>query len=174
LSDEGISFLQKGNGAPSDGAVNSAQLICLSFWHLLGKGASKTWRKTPDPGGKMLEISERRKAVAKMLEMLKDEWVLVEGLRDKKALSALGITKVLTVSGNLRQSCDKLSDMKAERAYVLTDLDRRGYQLALMARDELEARSIRADLTVRGELAYALGIKNSEGAAKAYDKLNGD
>lgn len=122
----------------------------------------------------MLEISERRKAVEKMLETLKDEWILVEGLRDKKALAALGLTKVLTVSGNLRQSCDKLSGMKVERAYVLTDLDRRGYQLALMARDELEGRSIRADLSVRGELAYALGIKNFEDAKRAYEKLKED
>ncbi len=118
-----------------------------------------------------MEISERLKKLAKMLDMLKGEWILVEGLRDKKALAALGLVKVLTASGNLRQSCDRLSDMKVERAYVLTDLDRRGYQLALKARDELEARSIRADLSVRGELAYALGIKNFEDAKRAYEKL---
>jgi 5S rRNA maturation endonuclease (ribonuclease M5) len=118
----------------------------------------------------MWKNPERLEKASKLLDAIRDEWVFVEGKRDRESLSALGVSKILTVSGNLRQSCDKLAG-KAERVFVLTDLDRRGYQLALMARDELEARCIGADLSVRRELAYALGIKNFENAEKAYKKL---
>ncbi len=118
-----------------------------------------------------MEIPERLEKAAGILDVLRGEWILVEGQRDKKALMALGLTNILTVSGNLRQSCAALSGKKALKAYVLTDIDRRGHQLALMARDELEGLSISADISVRFELAYALGIRNFEDAKRAYDKL---
>ena len=114
---------------------------------------------------------ERLKRADKTLALLKDEWVLVEGQRDRKALSALGLGKILTASGNLSKSCDYLQAQKAEKAFVLTDLDRRGGQLAILAKGELEARSIRADLEARAVLARCLRIKNFEDAMRAYERL---
>ncbi len=138
------------------------------FWLILVPG----WGASAEAPRRInVEIPERLKKVAGILDVLRDEWILVEGQRDRKALSALGLTNILTVSGNLRQSCAALSGKNAVRAYVLTDLDRRGHQLAMMARDELEGLSIKADISVRFELAYALGIRNFEDAKRAYDKL---
>jgi 5S rRNA maturation endonuclease (ribonuclease M5) len=118
-----------------------------------------------------VEINERLKKLKHLLEQLQDSWVLTEGLRDKEALRRLGITKVLTISGNLRQSCERLSARDVDKAYVLSDLDRRGDELAKSARDELEARSIKADLEMRRKLAHLLRIRNFEDAARAYEKL---
>ena len=118
-----------------------------------------------------MEIGERRKRLDRLLEELRRSWVLAEGLRDKKALAGLGIADVLTISGNLRQSCDLLSARAVERAYVLTDLDRRGDELAKRAGEELEARSIRADLVSRKRLAHLLRIRHFEDAERAYEKL---
>lgn len=115
-----------------------------------------------------MEIKDRLKRLRKLLGQLKDSWVFVEGKKDKQALEKLGIKNVLTISGNLRLSCDKV---KTERVFVLTDLDRRGDELARAARDELEARSIKADLEVRKMLAHTLRIRYFEDAKRAYDEL---
>ena len=112
------------------------------------------------------------KMLEKLLEQLRDDWVFVEGKRDKEALAALGCSRVLTISGNLRLSCDRLeSQGKVERVFVLTDLDRRGHQLADAARGELEARSIKADLMVRKSLGRILKIKHFEDMKRRYDEM---
>jgi len=118
-----------------------------------------------------VKIDERLKKLDKILEKLRGKWILVEGLRDKKALSALGMTDILTISGNLIQSCGILSAREADMAYVLTDLDRRGDELAKKARDELEGRSIRVDIQTRTKLAHLLKIRYFEDASRAYEKL---
>lgn len=118
-----------------------------------------------------MEDDERLKLARKGIAALEGGWILVEGQRDRKALEGLGLANILTVSGNLVRSCDFLAEAKAGKAFVMTDLDRRGQQLALKARDELEARSIKADLEVRSALARALRIKNFEDALRAYERL---
>ncbi|HSB47311.1 MAG TPA: toprim domain-containing protein [Candidatus Bilamarchaeum sp.] len=118
-----------------------------------------------------MKATERLAIFEKAAGKLRGKWILVEGLRDRKALSELGMTNILTVSGNLNKSCDYLERSGAQEAYVLTDLDRRGHELAKRAREELEARSIRADLEVRAQIARSLRIKNIEDAARAFERL---
>jgi 5S rRNA maturation endonuclease (ribonuclease M5) len=118
-----------------------------------------------------VETEERLKRLGTLLEKLKGGWIFVEGKKDRKALEMLGLKDILTISGNLRLSVGRLSGGKAGEVFVLTDLDRRGDELALRARDELEACSIRADLEMRKELAHILKIRNFEDAKRAYDKL---
>lgn len=118
-----------------------------------------------------MEDIERMKKLEIILEKLKGEWIFVEGLKDKVALKKLGLANILTISGNLRQSCRKV---EANKVFVLTDLDRRGDQLAKMAVDELESNSIRADLEARKKLAFLLRIRFFEDAYRAYEELKGD
>ena len=118
-----------------------------------------------------MEIEERLKRLVKLLKKLEGGWIFVEGKKDKEALEKLGLRDILTISGNLRLSVTRLSGVKAEKVFVLTDLDRRGDELALRARDELEACSIRADLEMRKDLAHMLRIRNFEDAKRAYDRL---
>ena len=118
-----------------------------------------------------MKIRERLKKLEKILDKLRDSWVLAEGQRDRRALGELGIRNVLTISGNLRASCGILGGKNVDKAYVLSDLDRRGDELAKRARDELGSLSIRADTETRLELAHMLRIRYFEDAKKAYDKL---
>lgn len=111
------------------------------------------------------------KKLETLLEKLRGEWVFVEGIRDRNALRKLGFRNILTISGNLRQSCRKV---EAEKVFVLTDLDRRGDQLAALARNELESNSIRADLEARKKLAFLLRIRFFEDAFRAYEELKGE
>lgn len=118
-----------------------------------------------------MKAIERLALFEKAIAKLRGQWILVEGQRDRKALAELGMENILTVSGNLGKSCDFLERSGAQKAYVLTDLDRRGHELAKRAREELEARSIGADLEVRAQIARSLRIKNIENASRAYQRL---
>ena len=117
-----------------------------------------------------MEIKDRLKRLEKILSQLRNGWVFVEGKRDKQALKELGIVNVLTISGNLHLSCRKI-EKHVQKVYVLTDLDRRGDELAKAARDELEGMSIRADLEIRKKLAHTMRIRYFEDAKRAYDEL---
>ncbi|MFH1785819.1 MAG: toprim domain-containing protein [Candidatus Micrarchaeota archaeon] len=116
---------------------------------------------------------EKLDKLTKIMEKLKDQWIFVEGQKDKKALQDLGFDKILTISGNLKLSCEQLvkKEPMVRKVFVLTDLDRRGHQLAKKAKEELERFSIKADLQLRGDFGYALGIRTFENASKAYEKL---
>lgn len=118
-----------------------------------------------------MKLKERLKKAKALLEQLKEGWIFVEGKRDKEALAKLGLHNVLTISGNLRLSCERIRKQGEEKVFVLTDFDRRGGQLAKMAKDELEGQSITADLTVRKILARTLKIRYFEDAKRAYDEL---
>lgn len=111
------------------------------------------------------------KKLEKLLDKLRGECVFVEGIKDREALKNMGFQNILTISGNLRQSCRKV---KADKVFVLTDLDRRGDQLAKMAVDELESNSVRADLEARKKLAFLLRIRFFEDAYRAYEELKGE
>lgn len=117
-----------------------------------------------------MKPEERLEKLEKLLTRLRGAWIFVEGVRDRRALEQLGLENILTISGNLRISCAQLAG-RAEKVYVLTDLDRRGTQLALMARNELEAGSIKADLDMRKRLAHMLRIRFFEDAARAYERI---
>jgi 5S rRNA maturation endonuclease (ribonuclease M5) len=118
-----------------------------------------------------VEIKERMKKLAKLFERLKGSQIFVEGKKDREALERLGFAGILTISGNLRQSCERAAQGNVEKAIVLSDLDRRGDELAKLARDELGSLSIRVDTETRLELAHLLKIRCFEDAKKAYDKL---
>lgn len=120
-----------------------------------------------------MDADEKLGKLQKFLAGLEGKWIFVEGLRDKRALLGLGFTNVLTISGNLRQSCGRLEG-HASRVVVLTDLDRRGDELAKKAADELGSCSIRADTTTRRLLAGLLGIRYFEDAMNGYERLKGE
>ena len=118
-----------------------------------------------------MEIRQRIKLLGNILNQLREGWIFVEGKRDREALALLGCRNVLTISGNLRISCDRLANEGIGTVFILTDLDRRGEQLAGLARDELEARSIRAELDIRKALGRILNVRCFEDAKRAYDEL---
>lgn len=115
-------------------------------------------------------MKEKIEKLDKIFEKLRNEWIFVEGKRDRQALKNLGFSKVLTISGNLRQSCMKVDN----RVYVLTDLDRRGDELARKAKEELESLSIRADIEIRKRVARLLNIHYFEDAEGAYKEIKGE
>lgn len=121
--------------------------------------------------GQIVNNEEKWKKLGRLLETLRNECVFVEGIKDKQALLKLGFVNVLTISGNMDQSIKKVN---CEQVFVLTDFDRRGNQLAEIAKNKLESASIKADLESRKHLAYLLNIRFFEDTYRAYEKLKGE
>jgi 5S rRNA maturation endonuclease (ribonuclease M5) len=123
------------------------------------------------PRRKAVETKQKIKLLEKTLRKLREGWLFVEGRRDVEAMRLLGCRNVLTISGNLRLSCGRVAEQGVETVFVLTDLDRRGDQLAMLAKGELEAHSVRAELTARKTIGRILGIRCFEDAKRGYDEL---
>lgn len=115
-------------------------------------------------------VRHRFKALQKIMKDLRENWVFVEGKKDKAALEKLGCQRIKTISGNLRQSCSEL-DEEVERVIVLSDLDRKGDELLRAAKDELEACSKKADTETRARLAGILALRNFEDAERKYEEF---
>ena len=117
-------------------------------------------------------LEYRRKTLERLLSDICDEIIFVEGLRDKKALGQLGCKKVMTISGNLRKRCEELNlSGNIRKVIILTDMDRRGEQLAKAAKEELESHLITADPDTRKRLASLLGLRFFEDAHRKYMDL---
>lgn len=123
------------------------------------------------PRRKAVESKQKIKLLEKTLRKLREGWIFVEGKRDREAMGLLGCRNVLTISGNLRLSCERVAEKGVGMVFVLTDLDRRGDQLAVLARGELEAHSVRAELAARKALGRILNIRCFEDAKRGYDEL---
>ena len=115
-------------------------------------------------------LRKQFKTLERIMSDLRENWLFVEGKRDKFALEQLGCKKIMTISGNLRRTCERLGP-DVQNVIVLTDLDRRGDQQLFAAKDELEACSIRADIETRKRLAWILGLRCFEDAARRYEEF---
>jgi 5S rRNA maturation endonuclease (ribonuclease M5) len=116
------------------------------------------------------EAERNAKKLANLLCLIRENIVFVEGQKDRSALGQLGCTRVMTISGNLRNTCKKIEG-KADKVIVLTDIDRRGNELAGNAASELERYSISADIESRKEIAGILKLRFFEDAYRKYNEF---
>lgn len=119
----------------------------------------------------MLSPHERYEELMKVLDDLRELSgrmpVVVEGMRDAKALARLGIrANVVTLSKGLSlfAFCERLSRSWRE-VVVLTDWDRKGGQLARRLKEAFEANETRVVNEVRMQLVILTKkeIKDIEG-----------
>ena len=106
----------------------------------------------------MLSPEERLEQLEKVFTVLEDlsenTPIIVEGLRDVKALGRMGITKnviPLNKGESVFVFCENLSKQSRE-AVVLTDWDRRGGMLARMLKDGLAANGVRVNDRIRTQI----------------------
>ncbi len=125
-------------------------------------------------GAKRITRIERR--IHRLLRKIRSSVIFVEGRKDRDSMRKLGCERILTISGNLRKSCEAIGE-DVDEVVVLTDLDRRGNELARLAKDELERYSIRAEVEIRKEIAGILDLRYFENTSRRYEKFmeeNGD
>lgn len=101
--------------------------------------------------------------------------VVVEGLKDVRALKRLGVGRNVVSLGrglSVFAFCEALSKSHKE-VVVLTDWDRKGGKLARMLREAFEANEVRADTDLRARLVLLTkkDIKDIESLPKYVERL---
>ena len=105
------------------------------------------------------EIEEK---LFKVLDGIKDNRVIVEGKRDKKALCLLGFTKVITINRGLYETAE---DFRGKEVIILTDFDPEGKAIAKKLNLFLQSLGVRVDRETRrkiGLLFTRMKIKKIE------------
>ena len=126
-----------------------------------------------------MNVEHRLEAIEDILEQLDllpdTTIILVEGINDKKALTALGIRKqmiaVQSEGGPLR-AAEQVYERRAD-AVILTDWDNKGDIIAEELRRNLSSLSVRYDLTKRGRLGELCvkDIKDVESLPVLHSRL---
>jgi len=117
-----------------------------------------------------------KKELNTILEELKgkddeNKAIIVEGIKDKRALKEIGLNNVYTLHGDVRRIARFLKEKGIKKAYILTDFDRRGKELAEKIKGELTAQAIDFDLEKRKRFGAILNIKYWETAEKKLEKF---
>ena len=116
--------------------------------------------------GKNRSMGKRKiKLFNRLMEEVKSNVILVEGLKDKREFVGIGCKgrMVRTLAGHMKKTCERLKDEGVAKAIVLTDLDRKGNLLAERTIEELNAMGIaHTNLTVRKRLAWLLNLREWE------------
>lgn len=88
--------------------------------------------------------------------------ILVEGIRDKKALQQLGIRNVILLNKPLYKLVEEISANHKE-IIILTDLDKEGRHLYGKLRPQLEANGVKIDEYFREFLFKNTKLRHIEG-----------
>lgn len=109
----------------------------------------------------------------KELQKLRDsrKVVLVEGIKDKRALGELDIDNVLTLRKRPIYKVVELISDRYKDCVILTDLDREGKKLFRMINSGLSERGVRVDKRFRNFLFKKTKLRQIEGIANYFERI---
>jgi 5S rRNA maturation endonuclease (ribonuclease M5) len=121
----------------------------------------------------MLKLNPQLKA---QVQKYKDYVIIVEGKKDVASLNYLGFNRVHAIHENsipIRVRLESIAKQieKKDKVCILTDLDKKGKQLYLLIKSELQnLKGIHLDSSLRGLLIKAR-VSHIEGLHKFLDKV---
>ncbi len=107
------------------------------------------------------EVEEVQKALDGIRQ--KNLLVVVEGLKDVRALNALGITNILSLKKPLYAVVEDIADI-AKEVVLLTDLDDEGKKLYYVLSRDLQKHGVKIDNRLR-EALFKTPLRHVEGLA---------
>lgn len=93
----------------------------------------------------------------------KDLLVLVEGIKDKRALEAFGITNILTLKKPLFAVVEQVAE-KSKEVVLLTDLDEEGKKLYHRLSKDLQKHKVKVNNELR-KFLFKTKLRHIEGLA---------
>ena len=108
-----------------------------------------------------------------LLSALKDKNipVIVEGVKDKQALSAFGISNIFVLNKPLFEIVELIAE-KTKDCAVLTDLDDEGKKLYSMLAEDLQHRGVKIDNSFRNFLFKKTQLRQIEGLITYLRHIN--
>jgi len=95
----------------------------------------------------------------KLQDEMKESSIIVEGLKDKKVLSKLGIKNVLDISG---KSFDNILEKVDDSVIILTDFDREGRKKASALIKLFQSNGIKINFFIRQKFRSLFKIQKIE------------
>ena len=102
--------------------------------------------------------------IEKLVE--KQPLIIVEGIKDKKALSKLGIKNVITLQGKPMFEVVELVMKMTDTCIILTDLDPEGKKIYTELKKQLQRFSVKVDDRFRNFLFKKTALRQIEGLAR--------
>lgn len=88
--------------------------------------------------------------------------IIVEGVKDRKALNSFGITNIITLNRPLFSVVEQVAEMTKE-CVVLTDLDKEGKQLYAKLSSDLQRHGVKINNKFRNFLFKETQLRQIEG-----------
>jgi 5S rRNA maturation endonuclease (ribonuclease M5) len=118
----------------------------------------------------MKEKEEFEEFIEKLKEASEDKTVLVEGIKDKKALELLGIKNIMTLKKPLYAVIEDIVETNKE-CIILTDLDKKGREIYSKLVSRLKHFGVKIDDSFR-EFLFKTKLRQIEGILSYLEKLN--
>lgn len=110
----------------------------------------------------MSSVDEKEQILELLQEVIdKGFLVVVEGIKDKRALTGLGVVNVLTLKRPLFAMVESIAD-KSKDVVILTDLDAEGKKLYAELADGLQRHGVRIHNKLR-EFLFKTKLRQIEG-----------
>ena len=106
----------------------------------------------------------------KLKKESKNKLVIVEGIKDKKALSSLGIRNIMTLKKPLYSVVEEIV-ISEKDCIILTDLDKKGRQLYSRLSSKLRQFGVNIDNSFR-EFLFKTKLRQIEGLPNYLEKLH--
>lgn len=108
----------------------------------------------------------------KLLCSLKDKniLVIVEGIKDKKALLSFGISNIIILNKPLFEIVELVAE-KTKECVILTDLDYEGKKLYSLLAEDLQHHGVKIDNSLRNFLFKETQLRQIEGLCTYFANL---
>ncbi|MAG08573.1 hypothetical protein CMO89_03805 [Candidatus Woesearchaeota archaeon] len=99
-----------------------------------------------------------------------DKLIVVEGVKDKRALEKFGIEDIITLKKAIYKTAEDIAKQEKD-CIILTDLDREGKKLYKELSTKLQDLGVKVDKSFREFLFRKTKLRQIEGLRKYLEKL---
>jgi 5S rRNA maturation endonuclease (ribonuclease M5) len=112
-----------------------------------------------------------KEKIVEELGKIRDKTIIVEGIKDKRALELFGFKEIVILKKGIFETCEEISK-NAKEVVILTDLDSEGKKLYSVIYENLERNNVKVDNKFREFLFRETGLRQIEGLVKYVDRLD--
>ncbi len=116
--------------------------------------------------GKVISVIKDKEEWKEKIQQT-DKVIIVEGKKDKEALSSLGVKNIVTISGPLYKVVEDVAEITDE-VVILTDFDREGRKLYGFLKNNFQRNGVKIDRYFREFLMTNTKISCIESIEKTF------
>lgn len=120
-------------------------------------------------------MQKRIQNLQEQIEKAKEQFIIVEGKKDKASLEKLGFKHIFILNETGKSLHEKIEQIEnkanKQKVCILTDFDKRGKKMYLFLKTELIKKSVKLDSSLRVAFLKS-GLSHIEGSFNFLKNLN--